>query len=239
MIAAGTVVAAILISNVLCLVLLGIVAVVVPAGTSRTLRTVSRSTLLLSLPLAVSAVVINVLFSDSDQSIVVQLGPLSVAEAGVALALEVLTRILVMAGAVVLFYSTTRPSALATSLQGHGLSPRLAFVIHNAVATIPRMAHRAGEVAAAQRARGMDTEGNLWRRAQGVTAVAVPTVLGAIGEVETRTLALESRGFSRPGRRTALWPPRDSGLQRLLRWGIAVGLLLLAVARLVGAEWPC
>jgi energy-coupling factor transporter transmembrane protein EcfT len=98
-IAAATVVAAILINNVLCLVLLGIVAVVVPAATSRTLRTVSRSTLLLSLPLAVSAVVINVLFSDSDQSIVVQLGPLSVTEAGVALALEVLARILVMAGA--------------------------------------------------------------------------------------------------------------------------------------------
>ncbi len=105
------------------------------------------------------------------------------------------------------------------SLQYHGASPRLTFVIHNGVAMIPRLAERAGEVTAAQRARGLDTEGSILRRARGVVAVAAPTVLGALREVETRTLALETRGFTRPGRPTVLWPPHDSGAQRAAALG--------------------
>jgi energy-coupling factor transporter transmembrane protein EcfT len=104
---------------------------------------------------------------------------------------------------------------------------------------IPRLAERAREVSDAQRARGLDTEGRPWRRAGGVVALAVPTVLGAIAEVETRTLGLETRGFTRPGRPTALWTPDDGRMQRLARWGIAVGLAALALARLAGVSLPC
>jgi len=61
-------------------------------------------------------------------------------------------------------------------------------------------------------------------------------VLGAIGEVEQRTMALEARGFSRPGRRTLLWHPDDRPGERVARWLIAVALVLLLLARLIG--WP-
>ena len=48
--------------------------------------------------------------------------------------------------AVTLFYLTTRPAELVASLQAHGTPARLTFVIHNAVAMIPRLAERAAEV---------------------------------------------------------------------------------------------
>jgi energy-coupling factor transport system permease protein len=107
------------------------------------------------------------------------------------------------------------------------------------VATIPRLVERAREVTAAQRARGLDTEGRIWRRARGMVAVAAPTVLSSVHEVETRTLALETRGFTRPGRRTLLWEPRDSAAQRAARWGIVIAVALLAVARVAGVPLPC
>lgn len=71
-----------------------------------------------------------------------------------------------------------------------------------------------------------------------MVALAAPTVLGAIHEVETRTMALETRAFTRPGRATVLRPPHDSAAQRLARWAVALALLLLAVGRVTGTL-PC
>ena len=224
--AVGTMVAAVLLDGIVCLAALAAVAVVAPSLVARQLRAVMRLSLLLALPLGISVVLVNVLFS-----------PGTTAE-GAVLAAEVVVRILTMAGAAVLFYRTTRPAELVASLQHHGLSARATFVIHNGVAMIPRLAERAREVTEAQRARGLDTEGSWLRRGRGVVALAGPTVLGAIGEVETRTLALESRGFTRPGRPTPLLLPNDGPWQRLARWGVLAGLVLLALARLTGTL-PC
>lgn len=222
----GTIVAAILLGGVVCPLVLVLVAVILPATGARVLRQVLVTSLLLALPLVVSVVIVNVVFAVGST------------EDGIRLAAEVVARVLTMAGAAVLFYATTRPSELVGSLQYHGIPARLTFVIHNGVAMIPRLVERAAEVTAAQRARGLDTEGSILRRGRGVVAVAVPTVLSAMREVETRTLALETRGFTRPGRHTVLWPPHDSGLQRLARWGVLAGLVLLALARFTGVL-PC
>ena len=239
MVAVGTVIAAVMLGGVVCPALLALAAVLLPAAVARVLPAVLKMTLLLALPLAVSAAIVNVFFTTGGATIVAQFGPITVTEEGVALAAEVVVRVVTMAGAVTLFYLATRPSELVASLQRRGVSPRLTFVIHNGVAMIPRLAEQAGEVTAAQRARGLDTEGSLLRRARGVVAVAAPTVLGAFAEVETRTLALETRGFTRPGQRTLLWAPPDSGTQRLARWGVVVVVLLLAAARLAGVALPC
>jgi energy-coupling factor transport system permease protein len=59
-----------------------------------------------------------------------------------------------------------------------------------------------------------------------------PVILGSIGEVEQRTMALEARAFGRPGRRTLLWSPPDSTAQRAGRWLLVGGVLVLAVARI-------
>lgn len=218
--------AALILGGSACLLVLAVVAVVIPAAIARELVPVLRLSLTLALPLAVSVVIINVLFSPESR------------EAGAWLAAEVVMRVLTMAGAAVLFYRTTSPAGLVGSLQHHGLPARATFVIHNAVAMVPRLAERAAEVTAAQRARGFDSEGSWWRRGRGVLAIAGPTVLGAIAEVETRTLALETRGFTRPGRATVLRVPADSTLQRLARWAMVGGLVILAVGRLAGVL-PC
>ncbi len=224
--AVSTMAAALILGGVVCPLALGVAAVIVPATVARDLPNVLRLSLALALPLAASVVVVNLLFSPGTL------------EDGVLLAAEVVIRVLTMAGAAVLFYRTTSPADLVGSLQHHGLPARVTFVIHNAVAMIPRLAARAREVTEAQRARGLDSEGSWRGRGRGVLAVAAPTVLGAIGEVETRTLALETRGFTRPGRPTVLRPPDDSTAQRLGRWAMLVVLVLLGSARIAGVL-PC
>lgn len=226
-----TVLAVVVLGGVGGPVLLGVVAVLLPAAIARVLPALLRTSLLLALPLALSAALVNVLFTPGGEDVLAEFGPVRLTGEGARVAGEVVMRVFVMAGAVTLFYLTTRPAELVASLQAHGASARLAFVVHNAVAMVPRLAERAREVTEAQRARGLDSEGGLFRRLRGVTAVVGPTVLGAVSEAEARTLALEMRGFTRPGRHTLLWSPRDGRLQRTARWAMVVGLLLIVALR--------
>jgi energy-coupling factor transport system permease protein len=107
-------------------------------------------------------------------------------------------------------------------------------VANASVQTVPAMVERASQITAAQRARGLDTEGSVLRRLRGIVPIVGPVILGALGEVEERTMALEARAFSRPGRRTLLWWPPDRGAERLARWLMLLAVPLLLVARLAG-----
>ena len=117
-----------------------------------------------------------------------------------------------------LAYLTTPVDDLLADMSRRGLGRRGVFVVGAAVQMVPRTIERVGEIMDAQRARGMDTEGRIWRRARGVVPLAAPLVFGALAEVEERTMALESRAFTAPGRQTLLRVPPDRSIDRALRW---------------------
>ena len=71
-------------------------------------------------------------------------------------------------------------------------------MVSASVRSVPGIVERAGQIADAQRARGLDTEGSPWRRLRGLVPLVGPVLLGSIADVEERAMALEARGFSRP-----------------------------------------
>lgn len=232
-----TAVAAVVLGGLIGPAVLVAVAVIGPAIAAGVLGRLVRTTLVLSLPIGISAFLVNVFFLPGAETMLLRIGPITATAEGLAFALEILARILAISGAVTLFYLTTRPSDLVIDLERRGVSPRVAFVASASVQTVPAMVERAGQITAAQRARGLDTEGSVWRRIRGILPIVGPVILGSIAEVEERTMALEARGFTRPGRRTLLWAPSDSPAQALLRWALLVGLVALIVVRIAGI-WP-
>jgi energy-coupling factor transport system permease protein len=229
-----TAVAAVVLGGLLGPAVLVAVAVIGPALAAGVAGQLARLTLLLALPIALSALLINVFFFPGGTTVLFRIGPVTATAEGLAFAIEILARILAISGAVTLFYLTTRPSDLVIDLERRGVSPRLAFVANASVQTVPAMVERAGQITAAQRARGLDTEGSVWRRIRGIVPIVGPVILGSIAEVEERAMSLEARGFGRPGRRTLLWAPPDSRAQALARWALVLGLIGLVIARLVG-----
>lgn len=211
------------------------VLVLAPAMWAGVLRRLLATSLLLSLPLAASAVLVNTFFFPEAREVLFRIGPFTATAEGLRFALEILARILAISGAVTLFYLTTRPAELVIDLERRGISPRIAFVANASVQTVPAMVDRASQITDAQRARGLDTEGSVWRRVRGIVPIVGPVILGSIAEVEERTMALEARGFTRPGRRTLLWSPADSGRERIARWALLLALVALVAARLTGA----
>ena len=210
------------------------VAVAAPALVARSLGRLARTAALLSLPLAASVLIVNVFFFPGGRDVLLQLGPLRATAEGVAFAAEILARLVAISGAISLFYLTTTPGALVVDLERRGVPAKVAFVALASVQTVPALVERSAAVTAAQRARGLDSEGPLWRRVRGVVPVAGPVILGSLAEVDERTLALEARAFSRPGRRTLLWHPHDTAVEAAGRWALVASVPLLVALRATG-----
>lgn len=193
-----------------------------------------RTSLLVSLPIGLSALIVNVFFLPGATDVIARIGPLTATREGLDFAVQVLARLAAISGGITLFYLTTRPGDLVLDLERRGISGRAAFVTNASVQTVPRVLELAGSIVAAQRARGLDTEGSLARRLSGVVPIVGPVILGSIADVEERTMALEARGFTRPGRRTLLWWPADGRGERVARWVLVLVPPALLVARIAG-----
>ena len=64
-------------------------------------------------------------------------------------------------------------------------------------------------------------------------AMMIPLLAGALISVETRSLALEARGFSRVGMRNYLIEVPDRTTDRVIRWSMAAIVVLVALWRIV------
>ena len=66
----------------------------------------------------------------------------------------------------------------------------------------------------AQRARGVETEGNLFIRAKAFIPIIIPLVVNAMLEVGERALTLESKAFSVKCKKTIMIPATYNGYER-------------------------
>ena len=206
--------------------LLVIAVALVSAVVARELLRLVRVTLAVSLALAISVVLVSTL-TRAGETVIFVIGPFDVTMEGVEFAAQTLLRVFALSLSIGLFTLTTHPRAFVADLERRGLSPRFAFVALATIEAVPAMVARAGVIAEAQRARGLDSEGGPLTRARGILPLVGPVLISAITDVEQRSLALEARAFSRPGRRQLLWTMPDRGIERAVRW--LVGGLLLAV----------
>jgi energy-coupling factor transporter transmembrane protein EcfT len=213
------------------------VVMVLLAGAAGVSRQLMRASLLLSLPIAVSVILVSV-FTRAGTTVLFSIGPFDATAEGVDFAAQTIVRLLAISLSIGLFILATDSRAFVFDLERRGVSPRFAFVALATVEAVPTLVERAATISASQRARGLDTEGSLRARLAGVLPLVGPAVITSLTDVEERSLALESRAFSRPGRRQLLWSMPDPGPQRVLRWILVVGLVGIAVARIAGVPLP-
>jgi energy-coupling factor transport system permease protein len=211
-------------------VLVAVAATAVVAGVTRQMRPFVLATI----PLIVSILLVNIFFFPGAHDVLVRIGPVAATGSGLTAALQAALRVVAFALSVAVFSLTTATDDLLVDIERRGVGRRGVFVIGSAIGTIPRMAERAGEIIESQRARGMDTEGSAVRRIRGVLPLAGPMILGALTDVEERTIALEARAFSATARRTTLRPIPDSPSQRAVRWIAGLGAIALVVATIAG-----
>jgi energy-coupling factor transport system permease protein len=192
-----------------------------------------RISFLLTLPIAISVILVSV-FTRAGETVLFTIGPFDATAEGVDFAGQTLVRLFAISTAIGLFGLTTDPRSFVLDLERRGLSPRFAFVALATLEAVPAMVERAGVIQAAQRARGLDTEGSIRARLRGLLPLVGPVILSSLTEVEERSLALEVRAFGRPGRRHLLWEIPDSPLQLAVRAGLIATLVAALVLRVTG-----
>ena len=177
----------------------------------------------LVLPFALSVFVIQG-FLWTGGTPVWSFGPLSLKREGLLFAVAAAGRILVVVSSFVLFALTTRPDTLMLSLVQRGVPGGLAYIIVATIQLVPRLRARAAAILDAQRARGLETSGNLLRRFRALAPLVVPLILSSLVDVEERALAIEARAFNHPGPKTSLIAITEARWEPAARW-----LLLLTV----------
>ena len=196
-------------------------------------RRLVRATVLLTIPIGISVILVSV-FTRPGATVLFTIGPFDATLEGVDFAGQTLVRLVAISLSIGLFIMTTEPRAFVLDLERRGVSPRFAFVAVATIEAVPNLVERAQVIAESQRSRGLDTEGSVWARLRGIVPLVGPAILSSLTDVEEKSLALESRAFSRPGRRHLLWAMGDTTWERVVRWLILLGLIAAAVARIVG-----
>jgi energy-coupling factor transport system permease protein len=210
-----------------------ILLVIIPlAFVGRVQREYFATALRLIFPAAGFLFLMQALFQPVGKTVIFQLWFLHVTLESVAFGFENAARIAAMVSAFTLFLLTTHPSELMSDLTRRGLPSQFAYVIISTIQIIPQMRAKAQTIIAAQRSRGLDTEGGFGKRIGALVPLVGPLVFGSLVEVEERAIAIEARGFTSTKAKTSLHDIPDSSFDRALRWTlivIVIGTLALRI----------
>jgi energy-coupling factor transport system permease protein len=137
----------------------------------------------------------NVLFS---------FGPIRITGEGVEEGIQMAALMLAVGAGIVFLVSAVPARDLAASLQRRGVPHAAGFVLLSTIQSVTDLGRGVTRILDAQRARGIETEGNVLVRVRAFVPTLAPLFLGAIVAAEERAMAMDARGFSAPGRTTAL-----------------------------------
>ena len=157
---------------------------------------------------------------------------LSVTEEGVQFAYLISTRIAVMVSSFVVFLLSTHTGDLMVDLVKRGIPSMISYIITSSLQIIPQMRIRAYAILDAQKSRGLETEGRLINRIRSLIPLVRPLVFGSLVDVEERTIAIEARGFTYPGKKTSIKEINDTSNERLFRWFCLVIIILTIGSRI-------
>lgn len=184
-------------------------------------------------PLLLFMVPIHGLLHPDNQTILFHFKGIYVYLEGLVVSLTTLLQLTVVLLASLLFVLTTHPADLITAVSQTGKSPSLAYIIGSPFLLLADMRERVNTIQAAQRARGLSTDGNFIRRFYSLAPLVMPLVVGAIIETEQRSIALEVRGFKSGNSKTFFRRIDDSKSQRSARWVMVVTAVSFSIYRLV------
>jgi energy-coupling factor transporter transmembrane protein EcfT len=185
----------------------------------------------ISLPFILSVVIIQSLFWGEGTPIF-EFWVLSPKQEGAIFALISVGRIILVMAGFILFAMTTRLDTLMISLKQVGVPSSLAYIIVTTLQIVPRFQAKAVTILDAQRARGLETEGNLLVRARAFVPIVLPLALGSLLEVEERAIAIEARGFNSNKKETSVIEISDTKFQVNLRRFFIILIVLSILARI-------
>lgn len=141
-------------------------------------------------------------------------GFLQISSKGLQSGMSLPFAILDVAGIFVWLFQTTSNKEIEIALEEANINYKAAFVFASSLSMINILNGNSKTVMNAQMARGIETKGNLFKRAKAFFSTLAPLILSAVVNAEERVLTLEARGFSTQCEKTHLVKLEKSGLEK-------------------------
>lgn len=148
---------------------------------------------------------------------------------GITLAFVILN----IAGILGWLFQSTSNKELAQALEDGGLSPKATFIFLSSLQMVSVLSESSRTIMNAQRARGVETDGNLLVRAKAFIPSLIPLILSAIAGSEERVLTLEAKGFNVACKKTHLFELQHTGCEKSAKIISTVVLILVVIGRIL------
>ena len=162
-------------------------------------------------------------------------GFISVYKEGVMKAIGLTSKLTAIVSALTMLTLITPVKDFTLALEKKGLNPKAAFILMLTLQTIPEMKMQADDIMDSQKARGIETEGNVFVRAKALIPIFIPLVLSSIANTEERAITLEARGFSVGEKRTILYDIEETKNDKIMKVILAIFIVLSIVWRVLWA----
>lgn len=167
--------------------------------------------------------------------VIYQLGFIKISTVGLEMGIRLSMSILTIAGAFIWLFQTTEHKEIARALEQNGVHHKVSYVFLSTMKMIEILTRNSKTIMNAQKARGVETEGNVFVRAKAFVPSMIPLVLGAIISSEDRVLTLESKGFDANCKKTHILSVKKTGNECK---AIAVSIIVLVLAVVIrGVAW--
>ena len=160
-------------------------------------------------------------------------GFISVYKEGVMKAIGLTSKLTAIVSALTMLTLITPVKDFTLALEKKGLNPKAAFILMLTLQTIPEMKKQADVIMDSQKARGIETEGNVFVRAKALIPIFIPLVLSSIANTEERAITLEARGFSVGEKRTILYDIEETKNDKVMKIILAIFIVLSIVWRVL------
>jgi energy-coupling factor transport system permease protein len=184
---------------------------------------VLRPAALLALPTWALLTVIHGLLGGAPH---VTVGPIVLSAPGAERALVFGGRLAAILLAFLTALATVSPARLVEAMTARGVPFGRTYLLVSTLTVLPRLRERVARIVEAQQCRGLALGGSPVARVRALGPLVVPLVLSALAEVDEQALALDVRGGTATGRRTAMEPPDDPVLDRVVRWTVVAAVLV-------------
>ena len=158
-----------------------------------------------------------------------QFGFLKVRVGGLQSAFSIAGMVVCIAAIFVWYLQTTSNKEIARALDEAGFNSKVAYVFTSTLQMINVLGDSSQTIMDAQRARGIETDGNMVTRAKAFVPTLIPLILGALLSSEERVLTLEARGFSMTCEKTHLYNIQKSGLENTAKM-VSIIITLVVIA---------
>lgn len=155
-----------------------------------------------------------------------QVGFLSIYQVGLSKGILLSLMVLNAGGIFVLFFQITENKEISRALEEAGMHYKASFIFISSMQMIEILGRNSKTIMNAQKARGVETEGNLFMRMKAFLPSIIPLVLSAIINTEDRVLTLSSKGFEVQGSKTHILTVEKSGDERI---ALLIGIIFFVV----------